>query len=432
MFTSPSAPAAAQRMYWPKKLERSVNSTTKGESGASNSVLRLLQNKGWGTPDLQEEVQRKPSEVSDLERTSYLKPYAYALSEPEYERLTNMYEGMEGFTAPEPVMKLNAGSTLDIPQAVRDEAKRREGLLARPALMDPGLYQNAELSPDAYKKLSEQQKDRVDFNSLMVDAREADLAAKPTPSAEQKAQYDKDVEEMFGEHGGSVVYAPEVVNLLKQVDFQAVGQDLDEYLSLERLTDLEDLGGATYSAGAVKELKKGKYEPEQYAEARADSNLRTLDARTAEAAGDLIEELMTNPATGLQDFRTSVASARMPGVVAHGGAGMLAGQEFMPGFKPLTPGAEIDPNDTEGLRTGYYQMLYDLARDKGLDLEGWTQEGGLRDEGLQFSSDDYQDLMNYFDIRTRQEQRWGLKAPGEPDANLRTPEELRALFGLKE
>jgi hypothetical protein len=111
------------------------------------------------------------------------------------------------------------------------------------------------LSWDEYNALSQQQRAAVDFNTLLVQAREVDLKTDPKwYSPADKAQYAKDVKEMFGSLGGSETIGYQTVELLKKIDFTAVGQDLDEFLSLERAVSADELKNFTFSKDAVKQM----------------------------------------------------------------------------------------------------------------------------------------------------------------------------------
>jgi hypothetical protein len=111
------------------------------------------------------------------------------------------------------------------------------------------------LSWEEYNDLSKQQRAAVDFNTLLVQAREVDLKTDPKFfSPAEKAQYDKDVKAMFGELGGSETIGYHTVELLKKIDFTAVGQDLDEFLSLERAISTDELKNFKFSKDEVQQM----------------------------------------------------------------------------------------------------------------------------------------------------------------------------------
>jgi hypothetical protein len=118
------------------------------------------------------------------------------------------------------------------------------------------------LSWEEYDKLSGDQRAAVDFNTLLVQAREIDLKTDPKwYSDADKAQYAKDVEAIFGPMGGSDTLGVKTVELLKKIDFKAVGQDLDEFLSLERAVSAKELKNFEFSKADLKELENVKVGP---------------------------------------------------------------------------------------------------------------------------------------------------------------------------
>lgn len=111
------------------------------------------------------------------------------------------------------------------------------------------------LSWDEYDALTADQRAAVDFNSALVEARERDLKTDDKwYTKEDRAQFAKDVEEMFGAEGGSAQMAPATMALLKKINFKAVGQDLDEFLSLERGIGVKELKNFQFSTNALKQL----------------------------------------------------------------------------------------------------------------------------------------------------------------------------------
>lgn len=99
---------------------------------------------------------------------------------------------------------------------------------------------------EEYRKLDDEQRAAVDFNTMLVEAREKDLNTEYAPSPSEKELYDRQVKEMFGEDGGSETYAPEVVSVLKQLDYDPqsgaeIGNDLDDFLGLKVLIRDKDI-----------------------------------------------------------------------------------------------------------------------------------------------------------------------------------------------
>jgi hypothetical protein len=100
-----------------------------------------------------------------------------------------------------------------------------------------GLADNAKarrLTWEEYNALTPEEQDIADLNKLLVRSREADLTRDRKLKPAQMAQYTADVAAIFGPDGGSKVVAPKTVDLLKSIDFKGVGQDLDDFLSLNK------------------------------------------------------------------------------------------------------------------------------------------------------------------------------------------------------
>lgn len=112
------------------------------------------------------------------------------------------------------------------------------------------------MSWDEYDALSPNQRAAVDFNTMLVEAREIDLkTGDQWYTEEDRKQFAKDVEEMFGVGGGSEQMAPATMTLLKKINFKAIGQDLDEFLSLERGIGVKELKDFKFSTDALQQLK---------------------------------------------------------------------------------------------------------------------------------------------------------------------------------
>jgi hypothetical protein len=112
-----------------------------------------------------------------------------------------------------------------------------------------------------YEKLGFDQKAAVDFNTLLIEAREKDLLYPEPITEEGLASYNADIESIFGKGGASAKVAPNVVALLKSIDFKALGQDLDEYLSLERAISTDELKDFSFSKEQVIALKEFDQQP---------------------------------------------------------------------------------------------------------------------------------------------------------------------------
>jgi len=149
------------------------------------------------------------------------------------------------------------------------------------------------LSWEEYDRLTPDQRAAVDMNGLLVEARQVDLKAdlKTFPNLYSDAdlkQYQIDVESIFGKGGGSDTIGFQTVALLKRIDFKAVGQDLDEFLSLERSVSAKDLKDFSFSTEDMKALNtftpEASVVPAQYDSVRSDANLAAVDTALIQSA----------------------------------------------------------------------------------------------------------------------------------------------------
>lgn len=225
------APVKAAKVL--EETQRQLAPTVYNVQTAINNVTDLLpstvkqnwmQEQQWETPEAPvnpegEKKYRKQRELAD---------FSYELEPWQIQQLTDLYANKPGYRAPE--------------RPDEEKPVKAEDLTT------------TTLSWKKYDKLSPDQKAAVDFNTRLVEARELDMDLAPTGvplSSETLNQYKSDVQTMFGTEGGSDHVGINTVELLKSINFQAVGQDLDEYLSLERTVDADQLKTFTLSEDPV-------------------------------------------------------------------------------------------------------------------------------------------------------------------------------------
>lgn len=207
-----------------EKTQRQLAPTVYDVQTAVNNVTDLLpstvkqdwmQQQQWETP----EAPVNPKGEKKYRKQKELEDFTYELEPWQIQQLTDLYANKPGYRAPD---------QQDEPQPVKADD-----------------LSTTQLSWKQYDKLSPDQKAAVDFNSRLVEARELDLKMKGHQEflipPEKLAQYEEDVQKMFGTEGGSDTIGIHTVELLKSINFKAVGQDLDEYLSLERSVDVDEL-----------------------------------------------------------------------------------------------------------------------------------------------------------------------------------------------
>jgi hypothetical protein len=257
------------------------------------SQQRLLNDTNWSAP-----APDRPTKIETPEDLKYRKKRD--LAEYEYELSALQLRGMDDTLSNQTGYRSTAQSTDDKPDIEKEKTKAEA--------------QKGVLTWKQYDKLDDDQKAAVDFNTRLVQARQKDLKAgtrteTPAYSEAQLNQYNADVEEIFGKEGGSDTIAINTVELLKSINFKAVGQDLDEYLSLERAIDADELKNFTLSsAQPLEPLIQGKQEwvndgrprmqvvdtVANYDQLRSPENQAAVDSSAVRLNVEAIEAAMTD------------------------------------------------------------------------------------------------------------------------------------------
>ena len=114
------------------------------------------------------------------------------------------------------------------------------------ALFDaaPGPESVGTMTWAQYNALTPEQRNAVDFNTLLLHAVRKDRKMADTydPSTEQQSAYDATLKQIFGDSDrGAKTYAPETVALLKRLGLKDKNADLNDFLSLKMAITDEDL-----------------------------------------------------------------------------------------------------------------------------------------------------------------------------------------------
>jgi hypothetical protein len=185
----------------------------------SQAELDWMNANNWEVVDL---------EATQAERNKYrlknvrdLKPYSYLPSDAQIKELQRLYQ--------------------------TEQPKEGEEKVAPSGALEVDDMQVGRMTWEEYDALTDEQRMAVEFNTQLFRARRKDLKQRidPYEARAMKDEYEQKVEEMFGADGGSSIFAPNVVKLLDEVDFKAVGQDLDQFLSMERAIDADELAQFT-------------------------------------------------------------------------------------------------------------------------------------------------------------------------------------------
>ena len=312
------------------------------------------------------------------------------------------------------------------------DARIPEGtLVPRAELMDPPKVQSEEyatapLTWDAYNALSSDQKKAIDLNTLMVAAQEKDMSKEWVLDEVELEEYGKKVQKIFGAKGDSDKVAPNMVKLLDTLNVQALGQDLDEYLSLERGFTMEELEDFKIDEGSLAGLVQGgdmdtekpkaqwggiESSPDTLA-TRAPSNLAAVDMKLAEESSALIAQRMQAANFAIQNFQNAVLDP----IFTPGAA--VATQPL--GFgSPLT---RTDP--WEQKMEEWLQTSYSLLKTPNADPSIIFQEM----ETYEFTPDEKQYFLDYVNQLSRTEDQYAPAVEGAEQT--RTGDEIRALLGI--
>lgn len=353
---------------------------------------------------------RTPKELLDTKQQRDLQGFMYDLNPKEWQRIQDNFDtgtdqNIEGTLTAVPPLLARPGLVPDVPKVKADE------------------YSAAPLTWEAYQAMSSDQKAAVDFNTLLVEAREKDLAKDWSLSPEEAAEYDKRVTKIFGQGGTSKQIAPNTVKLLATLNFEAVGQDLDQYLSLERGFSLDELDDFKLDKGAVKQLiesnvgtqetqAQGSKTMADYSAVRTPENVAALDADLVARSAKLIAEKMQQANYALANFDSAVVNPLFDPTAA-------------PGVTPLGYGV------AENRATAYDQQMESWLQNAYAELQspaGSPERVFGEMEEFQFTPEDRQQFLDYVNQRSLTEQQYGL--PEGSNTQMRSADEIRKLVGI--
>ena len=384
-------------------------------STPTQAEYQIMSALGWQMPDsATPAVEASPYKTEDPRD---LVAFTYMPEKEELLRIEEKFKGMPGYTEPTESSRVGApppmyGSQGILPQ----EAELKETPVE-------SELQQAALTWAEYDKLSDEQRNAVDFNTLLVRAREQDLSNSQAYTTDQRSTYDDEVKAIFGEQGGSEQYAPNTVALLKQIDFKAVGQDLDEYLSLERAFTADEI--KNFNLDDVPELKQLGEGGTSYKGARSTANLQAVDAAAVTKSADSINKAMQDSTAVLNSFYATMEQQRLPIMDTLGGKGLrLNGDPYQQTGFPLT-GQTFVKGDEASEKAKFLNDSYAAAAAGRMDAV-WESLAGL-------SPADQQEVFSYFDTRSAQETRWGRPGGtlvGNDEVTYQQPEDVRAALGL--
>lgn len=287
-----------------------------------------------------------------------------------------------------------------------------------------------EMSWDDYLGLSDRARAAVDFNTMIIQAREKDLSTDydtTDPAQEERRKtYDKAVERMFGEDGGSITFAPETVALLNDIGFERTDakrfDDLDDFLGLKSALTVRDLDklGSIKIDPVVEGVETVSSAARQVA-GTVEIGSSGSDAMTALAAGtDSLRESLTRGNQLLQNWQDVAAAARNESL------GFLGGtpNEIVDPAITLSPAARSLMYEDRTYFDHAFQTLSNAPEeDKGEVLK--LIRGDLKPKGL------FEEFVRYIDTKSAFGQDSRVVPGGDMTIRDRTPKEFRELLGLK-
>jgi hypothetical protein len=315
---------------------------------------------------------------------------------------------------------MSAGSSGAVnPDSTLIERPAASSVKDRHTEQDYGHATTHRLSREDFARLSPEEQSAVRFNTLLVQAREKDLNHRGdyTPDNVQKAEYEKTVRQMFGKHGGSETFAPETVAVLKRIDFEQVGDDLDDYLGLKTAVTQDDLR-SMHDRAPAKLLLTSAFEAQRHdngdiARAQHGEQMAEHTAKLREAMARA-NHLMTS-------FKDSAALDRNDDVLKLGGEINHMHPEFGYGQR-----SDRRP-DYKGIDVFLPKMFHTQALRSGVGTpESWAS---LYQADAALPDLDVRDAyLRYADTRTQIAKEFELplyKAKG-----FRTAQEFRKALGL--
>lgn len=217
-----------------------------------------------------------------------------------------------------------------------------------------------QMTREDYNNLGPEQRAAVDFNTLLIRAREKDIRSNAKgrydASPTELAVYEKAVEDMFGESGGSELYAPETLGVLSSLDYEPTegekkGDDLDDFLQLKaviREKDLKDMGRpVTPPAGSDQQVVTQL----DMLSAEAQENEPNDLQQTMIAATTNMRAAMESTYGVIKNFRAAAGLARSADVDQYGGLNTLPAAGKILGY-------DGSPSDEEYFRLAFDTMAH--------------------------------------------------------------------------
>lgn len=408
----------------------------------SEGQLNWLNEQNWETPEAKTPKSRKRDEPK-LRNYKDLQDYEYQMEPWQAKQLTNDLANQPGYRAPENANPRPKNPWADQASRDRAEAEGRdpnENDPLNPKVKETDI-QTGRMSWEEYDALTADQKAAVDFNARVVKARQKDLKMNLHGSGiplkpEILDKYRADTVSIFGEGGNSDVIALNTVELLKEIDYQAAGDDIDEWLSLNHTVDAKQLKSfkltdATPVQPETQDWQSGTG-PEvapfkNLDDLRSPENQYAAVSTAIRKSADQISMAMTAPEKLFWSANTAinpvVATEQNIDRIPYGFGGDIR-DKGVPATLP------------DGTQKFTFDRFYSLAWDElktGRAGFGMDEFELFMDEH-DFSNKEREDWFRWVYHRVKNEQQYGsqrvLDPTGGAEMKTRTPEEILEFIGL--
>ena len=294
---------------------------------------------------------------------------------------------------------------------------------------------------EQYDALSPDQKAAVDFNARQVKARQKDLKMNLHGSGiplkgEILDKYRANTVSIFGETGNSDVIALNTVELLKEIDYQAAGDDIDEWLALKHTVDSEQLKNFKLTDATPVEPKAQGWQRanapgvapyENLDDLRSPENQYATLSTAVRKSAEQISMAMTAPEKIFWSSYTAlnpvVATEKNIDRIPYGFGADIRDKGVPDTFPNGQPKFTWDR---------FYSMAWDELK-TGRAGFGMDEFETFMDEH-DFSPKEREDWFRWVYHRAKNEQQYGsqrvLDPTGSGEMKVRTPEEILKFIGL--
>lgn len=387
----------------------------------SQAELAVLQDLGWQTPGLDKPTGAKADDTFNYQdkKVQQGQAFDYGLDAQQIKSLQDLYRDTPGFKPPDQ----------DTATSIRVMAEQNE------------------LAPVTWKqwdKMSPDQRQAATWNSQLWKASQRDikLAGKRSTQdwePERQQQYDDRVTAIFGEGGGSEIRAINTLKLLEEINFTAVGQDLDEFLSGERLITAEEMknfkvGTSDPVVGVIKKTTERKTLPFSIGPVTPASAPEARDSDVTTTSVDNYEDVRS--AVNLSSLESAAVRALDSTIrerigVSWDVSSALGMKKMTPDDFPIgysNPGYRgIDPDSFKAQKEQWFNTMWINLNDPEQKLDNVLKDVEISMQKGGFGPELQQEVWDWVDERTSWYGEYG--QPSDLGYPLRDPLEIRKALG---